>query len=286
VRGTAVSATDATPTDSSSGELERIVELRGVRAWRGDTLVFEDLTLDILRGEHTAILGPNGAGKSTLLRLLSREIHPEHREAGSMRLFGRERWNVWDLRSRLGLVSHDLQVDYSPYSTGSDVVLSGYYSSLGVWSHQRFTADDRDRARELLTGFGIGGLGEKRYAAMSTGEQRRLLLARALVHEPEVLVLDEPTSGLDPKACIQYLETVRGLMASGKTVILVTHHIHEIPPEIGRVLLLKDGRIVADGPKAEILTNHRISELFEAPLEVVRAKGFYQVVPADVPEAE
>jgi len=259
--------------------MEKIVEMRAVRAWRGPTLVFEDLTLEISVGCSTAILGPNGAGKSTLLRLLTREVHPEHRPQPSMRLFGKDRWDVWDLRRRLGMVSHDLQADIPVYATGLDVVLSGFYSSRGVWPHQRFSDEERSRASATLTRLGVEGLRARRYDVMSTGEQRRVLLARALVHDPDVLVLDEPTSGLDPKACFQYIEIVRDLIRSGKTVILVTHHIHEIPPEVRRTVLLKNGRVFADGPTGEVLESDVLSRLFDADLYVVRANGFFQVLP-------
>jgi iron complex transport system ATP-binding protein len=260
--------------------MEKIVEMRNVRAWRGSTLALQDLTFTLARGEHTAVLGPNGSGKSTLLRLLTREVLPEHRQPSVLRLFGRERWDVWELRSRLGIVSHDLQVEYSPGATGLNVVLSGFRSTPGIWSGQRFEAEEERRARRLLERLELLGLAEERYSTMSTGEQRRLLLARALVHDPEVLVLDEPTSGLDPKACFQYLEIVRALAREGKTIILVTHHVHEIPPEVRRAILLKGGRVVADGPKEGLLTSERLSELFDTRLEVVRANGYYQLLPA------
>ena len=225
------------------------------------------------------IIGPNGAGKSTLLKLLAREIYPERREGSALRLFGRDRWSVWELRSRLGIVSYDLQIEYDGRTTGEEVVLSGHYATPRVWPHHRFTDDQRERTREVMDLLFIGALGEKRYRTMSTGEQRRFLLARALVHDPEVLVLDEPTSGLDPQACFRYIETVRQLIDAGKTVILVTHHIHEIPPEVDRAILLKKGRVVGDGPKDELLTSTRLSDLFDTPMEVVRANGFFQVVP-------
>ena len=260
--------------------MEKIVDMRAVRAWRGSTLVFEDLTLEIAVGCSTAILGPNGAGKSTLLRLLTREIHPEHRPEPSIRLFGKDRWDVWDLRRRLGVVSHDLQLDIPSYATGLDVTLSGYYSSRGVWPHQVFSEDERRRADATLEQLGVGSLRSRRYDVMSTGEQRRVLLSRALVHGPEVLVLDEPTSGLDPSACFQYIRIIRDLIRLGKTVILVTHHIHEIPPEVERTVLLKDGRVFCDGPTGEVLESDRLSRLFDSRLEVVRANGFFQVVPS------
>jgi iron complex transport system ATP-binding protein len=197
-----------------------------------------------------------------------------------MHLFGRERWNVWELRGRLGIVSHDLQTEYPPHATALEVVLSGFRATRGVWPHQRFTDEHWAAAAAVLDRLGVGELEGRAYARMSTGEQRRLLLGRALVHDPDVLVLDEPTSGLDPKACFQYLDIVRGLIRAEKTVVLVTHHIHEIPPEIGRVVLLKEGRVFADGPKTDMLTSGVLSEAFGSPIRVEHGNGFYQVFPA------
>ncbi len=259
--------------------MANIIELQNVTAYRGDTRVFENFTLEIEAGGNTAILGPNGAGKTTLLKLLARDIYPVYSEDSHIRLFGQERWNVWELRAHLGIVSHDLQREYVGYAKGINVVLSGYYSSVDVWTHQRFSAEQKRRADAVMEMLGITALQNKLYATMSTGEQRRFLLGRALVNDPDTLVLDEPTSGLGLKACFQYLAIVRDLMRSGKTVVLVTHHIHEIPPEITRVVLLQAGKVIAAGAKSEILTNRNLSELFDAPIELVQANGFYQAIP-------
>lgn len=260
--------------------MQKIIELKNVSAYRGDTRVFDNLSLEIAVGCSTVILGPNGAGKTTLLKLLAREIYPLDQEASYIRLFGRERWNVWELRAHLGIVSHDLQREYAGYATGMDVVLSGYYSSVGVWAHQKFRPQDIERARRIMQTLGVLPLQDKLYAAMSTGEQRRFLLGRALVNDPDTLVLDEPTSGLDLKACFQYIEIVRDLIRSGKTIILVTHHVHEIPPEISRAILLQQGRLLADGAKADVLTDANLSRLFDTPIHLVQANGFYQAMPA------
>jgi iron complex transport system ATP-binding protein len=163
------------------------------------------------------------------------------------------------------------------------VVLSGYFSSVDVWAHHRASPAEKDHTMQVMATLGIAALKDKLYATMSTGEQRRFLLARALVSDPDTLVLDEPTSGLDLKACFQYLDLVRSLMRSGKTVILVTHHIHEIPPEIHRVVLLKHGRVVADGEKSTMLTNNNLSALFDTPIELAQANGFYQAMPGHSP---
>jgi len=203
--------------------MQKIIELKNVTAYRGDTRVFDNLSLELIQGRNTVILGPNGAGKTTLLKLLCRDIYPLHRDDSVLRIFGQEHWNVWELRAHLGIVSHDLQRDYVGYARGVDVILSGYYASVGTWAHQQFSADDTARAERVMNDLGIAHLHDKLYAQMSTGEQRRFLLGRALVNDPDTLILDEPTSGLDLHACFHYIDVIRGLMRAGKTVILVTH---------------------------------------------------------------
>jgi len=257
-----------------------VIDLHNVTAWRGETQVFDGLSLRIAHGECTAILGPNGAGKSTLLKLLSREIYPVAADGSWVKLFGSEQGNVWDLRARLGIVSADLQHEYSAAALGLHVVLSGLYSSVGVWQHQRYDPVQIERAHRLMEQLGLAHLADRHFGALSSGEQRRFLLGRALINDPDTLVFDEPTTGLDLKATFQYIDILRDLMRGGKTVILVTHHLHEIPPEIGRVVLLKGGRIVADGAKPDILTDRHLREVFDVGVHVIGRNGFYQVVPA------
>ena len=265
---------------SGGSHMERILEIKNATVYRGQRKVFDALSLEIPLGCHTVILGPNGAGKSTLLKLLTRELYPVRRDGSYVRVFGREHWNVWDLRMRLGIVSHELHHRYLGHVRGMDVVLSGFYASIGTWPRQRFHAEQIERAEQLMAMLGVAALGDTPFAEMSAGEQRRFLLARALVHDPEALILDEPMSGLDLRACFQYLDLVRRLMREGKTVILVTHRIHEIPPEVSRVVLLKEGRVLADGAKDRVLTSENLSRLFDIPLELVQRNGFYQVLPA------
>jgi iron complex transport system ATP-binding protein len=264
----------AAPSDDG-----RIVDIRNAQIYRGDTCVFDAFSFVLEEDQHTAILGPNGAGKSTILKLLAGEVHAMPKEDTSIRLFGEMQWNVWDVRKRLGMVSHDLQHQYLEQVTGLKIVLSGYYASIGTYGHQDFTYAQIARARAVMEDLGIGHLTDRAYAAMSTGEQRRCLLARALVHEPSVLVLDEPTSGLDLTATFHYLDLVRGYMRKGKTILLVTHHIHEIPPEIRRVVLLKKGRIVQDGEKTVVLSERNLSALFDCAVTLVYANGWYQALP-------
>lgn len=262
-----------------SADSPLILDMQHATVYRGETCVFSDFSFKLREGEHVAILGPNGSGKSTLLRLLSGEVHAMPKDETRIVLFGDERWNVWDVRKQIGIVSHDLQREYLICAVGLNVVLSGYYASNDTYEYQQFSKTQMTRAYELMNEFGIAALAGRRFGHLSTGEQRRFLLARALVHDPSVLVLDEPTSGLDPKACFQYLDLLRAQIAKGKTVLLVTHHLHEIPPEIDRVVFLKEGRIIADSHKSTVLTNDRVSALFDSKMTLVQANGWYQALP-------
>ena len=257
----------------------RILEIKNAQVYRGDTCVFDNLSFLLEADQHTAILGPNGAGKSTILKLLAGDVHAVPKDETSIRLFGEAQWNVWDVRKHLGMVSHDLQHQYMEQVTGLKVVLSGYYASIGTYGHQDFTYAQIARARIVMDDLGIGAMTDRKYSAMSTGEQRRCLLARALVHGPSVLVLDEPTSGLDLTATFHYLDLVRGYMRKGKTILLVTHHSHEIPPEIRRVVLLKKGSILEDGEKKAVLSERNLSRLFDCPVTLAYANGWYQALP-------
>jgi iron complex transport system ATP-binding protein len=257
-----------------------LIEIENAAVYRGDTRVFDGLSLRIAQGESTAILGPNGAGKSTLLELFSQRLRPVAAEGSWVRILGAERWHVLELRRRLGLVSHDLQVEYPRTVHGLDVVISGFFASLGLHPHQEITREHRAAAEASLRDLGALHLGEKPFAVMSAGEQRRCLLGRALVHRPPTLVLDEPTTSLDLKAAFELLALLRALVRQGKTLILVTHHVHEILPEVSRVILLRQGRVIADGPKGEVLTDEGLSRLFDVPIRLAEREGFFQAFPA------
>jgi iron complex transport system ATP-binding protein len=260
-----------------------IIDIHRATVYRGNTCVFTDFSLSLQEGEHVAILGPNGAGKSTFLKLLAGEVHPVPNDETSIRLFGAERWNVWDVRKRLGMVSHDLQHQYMENVTGLKVVLSGYYASIGIYGQQDFSFAQIAHAHAVMEELGIGFLTDRRFAEMSTGEQQRCLLCRALVHGPAALVLDEPTSGLDLTATFHYLDLVQAHMRKGKTLLLVTHHIHEIPPEVDRVVLLKQGKILQDGEKRSVMTETNLSRLFDCPVSLAQANRWYQALPGHSP---
>ena len=256
-----------------------IIDLQNITVFQGRNKILDKFSLTIDESQSTVILGPNGCGKTTLLKLLNRELYIVEDKNSSLKIFEKERWNVDELRSNLGVVSQHLQYGYSNNAIGLYVVLSGFYSSDGIWQHQKFDEAKLSRAKEVMELLSISNLQEREFSAMSTGEQRKFLLARSLVNDPAVLVFDEPTSGLDMSTCFQYLEIIRELISMGKKVILVTHHIHEIPPEVTRVILLKEGRVIEDGDKDQILTNTNLTNLFDWPIKVIQENGYYQAIP-------
>ena len=256
-----------------------IIDFQNVTVFQGRNKVLDDFSLTIDESQSTVILGPNGSGKTTLLKLLNRELYIVEEKNSSLKIFEKDRWNVDELRSNLGVVSQHLQYGYSSSAIGLYVVLSGFYSSDGIWQHQEFDKGKLNRAKEVMDLLSITHLKDREFSTMSTGEQRKFLLARSLVNDPAVLVFDEPTSGLDMSTCFQYLEIIRELISMGKKVILVTHHIHEIPPEVTRVILLKEGRVIEDGDKDQILTNTNLSNLFDWPIRVIKENGYFQAIP-------
>jgi iron complex transport system ATP-binding protein len=256
------------------------LELRSVEAWLGPRPVFEDLSLQLHCGEHTVVLGPNGSGKSSLVKLLSRELYPVVKPGSLLRIFGSTTVNLWELRRRIGLVSPDLQAGYIPRVSAADVVLSGFFGSVGIGRSQQPTAAMHGRVAQLMDQLGLADLADRPYGQLSDGQRRRLLLARALVHDPELLVLDEPTNGLDLQAKHQLLQVLRDLACAGTTLLLVTHQIEAILPEICRAVLLRQGRVVGDGPAGELLRDAPLSALFGTPLQVFELNGYRQVLPA------
>ncbi|TVZ39606.1 iron complex transport system ATP-binding protein [Alteromonadaceae bacterium 2753L.S.0a.02] len=258
---------------------EPILTLKNATVFRGGRKVFDKLSLELNCGEHTAILGPNGAGKTTLLKLISRELRPVVKEGSTCALFGKTLFNLWDLRQQIGVVSHEFQNDYRSLASGLEVVLSAYFGSVGIHGHHKVSEAQRRDALALMEEMNIIELREQRYLELSTGQQRRLLLARALIHQPRVLIFDEPTAGLDMGSALQVLTDLRRLAKKNITLILVTHHLNEIIPEISRVILLNRGTVFSDGNKADVLSSATISELYGMPLIISEHLGYFQVTP-------
>lgn len=253
-----------------------LIEYHNVKISRGRRVVLDGINLAIALGENVAIIGPNGAGKSSLIKTINREFYPYASNNGSyLRILGKERWDVFELRSLLGIVAADLLFGSTRRLNCREVILSGFFSSIGIWPHQQITAAMERRVDEIMRLLKIAHLDGRNVAEISTGEQRRVLIGRALVHKPKALLLDEPSSSLDLGAAHQLRQILRSIAQSGTGIIVVTHNLTDIIPEIKRVILLKDGNIFADGVKDDVLTADALSRLFGGSFELRRRDGYY-----------
>jgi len=253
-----------------------LLELKDITVMRGDRVALDRFTLRIEKGEHVCLLGPNGCGKSTLIKTLTRELYPLVVDGASMAILGQDRWDVAELRTMLGIVSPDLLAMCTTRTTGRDVVLSGFFSSTRIFPHRhRVTPDLAARADAAMARLGIAHLADRPLDEMSSGEAKRTVVARALVHDPHSLVFDEPSSTLDIGAQFELREAMRKLAQSGTGVVLVTHHVHEIIPEIERVVLLRNGRVAGDGPKESMLTERALRETFGAEVRLMSREGYF-----------
>ncbi len=246
------------------------LELRHVDVARGERVVLHDVNLHIRTGEHVAILGPNGCGKSTLILAITCQLYPIVRPGMHVRIFGRERWDLTELRRHFGIVGADLPGERTAVTTGLDAVIAGFFSASTLWPNLHVTAEMRERAREALERMEAAHLAGQLVGAMSAGEKRRILIARALVHRPRQLLLDEPSNALDLAAQRELRETLRRLAREGTGLVLVTHHLGDILPEVDRIILMRAGRIVGDGPREKLLTESTLSELFHTRVRIGR----------------
>jgi iron complex transport system ATP-binding protein len=265
------------------------LELENVNVARGETTVLHDINLRINEGEHVAILGPNGCGKSTLIKTMTCECYPLALEGTRVSIFGRERWDLTELKKRLGVISPELPGRPTLRTTGRDAVLTGFFSSSTLWPNLTVTPEMRTRAEEVLELVGAVAIADKLVGEMSAGEQRRIMIGRALVGSGasaaarredsavsnQMLLLDEPSNALDLAAQQGLRTMLRGLAQRGTGILLITHHIADILPEIERVIMMRDGRIVEDRPKEELLTGEVLSELFGARVQVTERDGFF-----------
>jgi len=258
-------------------DTEALIEFVRVSVMRGETIALDEVSLRIGVGEHVAILGPNGCGKSTLIKAVTRECYPLFREGSSVRILGRDRWNVVELRNLLGIVSSDLMATCTRDVTGHDIALSGFFSSIGIWPHQEVTPEMHRKADGALERLDVAHLSDRFTDEMSSGEARRVLLARALVHDPRALILDEPSTALDLFAQHELRLILRRLAQSGIGIVMVTHHLSDLIPEIDRVVLMDRGRIVSDGTKQDVLVAPKLSALFGLPVELSKRDGYYNL---------
>lgn len=256
-----------------------LLQFENVTVKRDERTVLDGIHLCVRQGEHAAVLGPNGSGKSTLIKLITRELYPLQKpEPWTLRILGRDRWHLFDLRNHLGIVSNDwMQMCTRDYS-GLEIVLSGFFGGVGVWPNHEVRPDMEEQAHRVMDLLEITHLANRNTNEMSSGEARRFLIARALVHNPQALVLDEPTNSLDLRATYELREVFRKLAAQGISLLMVTHHLPDIIPEIERVVMIRDGKVVQDGRKEQVISSQTLTGLFGIPVEVLERDGYYHVL--------
>ena len=259
------------------GSKPPLLDFQHLQVMRGQKVALDDFSLRIEADEHVAILGPNGCGKSTLIKTITRECYPVVRADSSMSILGRDSWDVFQLRAQLGIVSNDLMLSCTGDASGRDVVLSGFFSSTAIYPNHSVDPKHRELADSALADLKLLHLADRPVCEMSSGEARRTLIARALVHKPQALLFDEPCNSLDLAAQQSLRHTMRTLANSGTAIILVTHELADIVPEIQRVVLMSRGRVVADGPKEEMLQVPRLAALFGVNVEMARRDGHYHL---------
>ncbi len=241
---------------------------------RGERVVLDDVNLHIAEGEQIALLGPNGCGKSTLLKTMTCELYPLARPETRVQILGRERWDLTELKKQLGVVQAEIPGKPMLAITGFEAILTGFFSSSTLWPHLRVSEDMRERASAVMERVGASAIAEKRFGEMSAGQQRRVLIGRALVASAGCLLLDEPSNALDLYAQRELRELLVQLAEQGTTMLLITHQLADIIPAMRRVLMMRDGRIVADGDRAELLTAERLGKLFGTKVQVSERDGF------------
>ena len=248
-----------------------LLNVQNLSIHRARITLLRDIAWRMESGEHWVILGPNGCGKTSLLKALTGYLTPSSGEIELLNQhYGASDWR--DLRLQVGLVTSALQASVPPDEPALETVVRGKYAQLDLWMD--VTPADRRAALKLLRFTGAGKLPQRLWGQLSQGERQRILIARALMAKPKLLILDEPCAGLDPVAREQFLQFVESLARQprGPALVLVTHHVEEITPGFTHALLLKSGRVHARGPRATTLNSANMSAIFDAPAKLTRRK--------------
>ncbi|MDR3290439.1 MAG: ATP-binding cassette domain-containing protein [Rickettsiales bacterium] len=254
-----------------------IIDFFNISICREERMIMKNFTLQVKEGENVAILGPNGSGKSTFINLITKDIYPSfNKEKSYCKIFDKDNWNLNDLRKNLGIVTTELQNKFKEI-TGLNMIITGYFGSYRLFENFKITKKMITHAKELADFMEISELNHKLVETMSSGEQRRFLIARALINDPKALILDEPTNSLDVKAIQNLKNTMTKITKQGKSLILVTHTVSDIIPEISKVVMIKKGEVFVAGKKNIVLTKKNLQKLFEMDLELVKDENNYTI---------
>lgn len=259
--------------------MEKALEMKDVSVVRNGVRILDRVSMDISSGENVAIIGLNGSGKTTLLKLFRGDVYPydDDEVPYTMRVFGEKHWNIFELRGKMGVVSMDLQNLFNIHTTVREVIGSGFFGSLDVFRGMEVSPEMEELIRLRAEMMGIDDLLDRNLEGLSLGEMRRALIARALVTDPPMLVLDEPMTGLDVVMRSRFRRMFDILTKAGVSIVMITHDLSDIPLSTKRVVMIRDGRIMADGPKEELLNSETVSEVYGAPIKVESTEGIYRM---------
>lgn len=255
------------------------LEIKSAEVLRDQKIVFKNLNLKLYLGQNIIIIGPNGAGKSTLLSLIDRTLYPKVKQGSYLKIFGTDLIDIWLLRERIGYVSKEIDKRIERNILTENVILSGLHGKLGTCKLEKIDKYSKFKLNQIIQEIGLEKLTKTPYGKLSEGQRRKVLIARALAHEPDVLVLDEPTAHLDISSQHELIILLEQLCRQGKTLVTVTHNLDLINKETHRVLLLKSGEIVGDGSPIEELTSSKLSKLYNSPLKVICSNGYWRIIP-------
>lgn len=255
--------------------MENLINIKHASIKRNDKLIVEDLNFEINKGEHVAVIGPNGAGKSTLFKICCMEMHPLWSEDLELNRFGESRITKEKLRQKMGVVSKELLEICSSSYVARDIIAGGMFSSIGLDFHHQITDNMWSKIDSTISKYNCTKLQSKKMKDLSTGEAQKVLLARALVLNPELLLLDEAANGLDFPSRSIYRNTIDTVIKQGTTVVLITHDLSQVLPSINKIVFMKNGKIIETGNKENMLTEEKLSKLYNKDVYIDKRNGLY-----------
>ncbi len=255
------------------------LQLRNIDVIKGESYILNKINLNLYKGEIVTILGPNGSGKSTLINLIAKNIYPKFKDDSRFLIYGKENINIWDLRKKISFVNRDLHERMDNGLTVKELVGSGIYGSIGLTKGQLFTDDDEHSINNIMNIFDLESFQSSKYKELSDGQRRSVLIARAIISNPEVLVLDEPLINLDFKAYYRLVELLNKLTSTGISMLMATNKIENILKDTNKLILLKNGRIYQNGDPNKILNVSTLKELFGIEMKILKSNGYWRSVP-------
>ena len=257
----------------------RWLKMREIDVWIDKKRVLNKINLDFFYGQNIAILGPNGSGKSTLLKLVNRSIYPRVQKDSELKIFENNLINIWNLRKKIGFLIDELDQRVESNTKVDELIISGFNGFFNNIRLSDIADHQRNRLNELLIQFDIKKISDHKYINLSQGQKKRVLIARALVHRPKILILDEPTNNLDLRSNWKLMQLLNRISKKDINILQVTHNIETITPSTNRVILMKNGFIIDDGEPKHIMTSSKLSSLYKIPMEVININGNWRVVP-------